>query len=97
MASLGDNPAALAALIEAHGGRIIEGPKMRFECELGNARKVIGEIQRLGLDCDRVPNGERQGNNFQGKACSFVTFSVVRQSPKTTADESNVLMRAIIR
>jgi hypothetical protein len=97
MASLGDNPEALAAYIAHLGGEVILGPKFRFECELGNARKIISEVQRLGLDCERVPNGERQGNDSQGKACSFTMFRVVHQSPKTNADESNVLMRAVIR
>jgi hypothetical protein len=68
---------------------------MRFECNLGDARTVITEIQRLGLDCERI--SERQGNDFQGKACSITTFAVVRQPSKTTADESSVLMRAVIR
>ena len=95
MASLGDNPQALAAFIESVGGRIIEGPKFRFECELGDARKIIGEVHRHGLTCE--PVCERQGNDFQGKACSITTFAVLRQPPKTSVDETNLLMRAIIR
>ena len=93
--SLGDSPQALAALIQSLGGRIIEGPKFRFECNLGDAREIIGEVQRRGLDCERL--AERQGNDLQGKACSISTFAVVRQSPKTSRDETSLLMRAICR
>jgi hypothetical protein len=95
MASLADDPESLARYIEHLGAEVIPGPKFRFECELGNARKIIGEVQRLGLDCERI--SERQGNDFQGRACSITTFAVLREPPKTSFDESNLLMRAIIR
>jgi hypothetical protein len=88
--SLADDPQALASYIRSIGGTPIEHDKIRFEIELSQTRKVIPEINKLGLRCEKV--SERQGNDLQGRVCSIATIQVYRKPPPTEYQSAQNLM-----
>jgi hypothetical protein len=94
--SIADNPNALAAYVEHLGGTPLEHSQFRFEIPLAETRRVIPEINKLGLRAKKVD--ERQGNDINGRACSYAIIELRRQTPETDnySAERN-LMRAIIR
>jgi hypothetical protein len=93
--ALADNPEALAAYIRHLGGEPIEHRTFRFEIPLGETRRVIPEINKLGLRCTKV--SERQDNDSNGKACSIATIEIKRQPKKSEYQQERDLMSAIIR
>jgi hypothetical protein len=94
--SIADNTNALAAFVQHLGGTPLEHQNFRFEIPLSETRKVIPEINKLGLRAEKV--AERQGSDINGRACSYATIELRRQRPETDnySAERN-LMRAIIR
>ena len=95
MADLADNPDALAAFVRHLGGTPVEHPRFRFEIPLAEARRIIPEVNKLGLRCEKV--GERQDSDPNGRACSIATIQVYRQPAPTEYDDARNLMRAIVR
>lgn len=93
--SLADDPRALASYIQSLGGTLIEHEKVRFEIPLAETRKIIPEVNKLGLRCEKV--AERQGNDLQGRVCSIATIQVYRQPAQTEYQAERNLMAAIIR
>jgi hypothetical protein len=95
--ALADNPEALRGYIEALGGSMVEHPaRFRFEIPLSEARRIIPEINKLNLRCEKV--GERQDSDINGRACSIATIELRRQQPQTDSySVERNLMAAIIR
>jgi hypothetical protein len=90
------SPELIAGRIEQLGGTIIPHNKLRFECTLSDARKIITEVGRLGgVSCEKI--GERQDRDMQGRACSVGVFKVIREPAKSDYDQERNLMAAIIR
>ncbi len=51
-------------------------------------------MNRLGLRCEKV--AERQGNDFNGRACSYATIELRRPpAPTEYQDERNLMMVAV--
>jgi hypothetical protein len=73
---------SLAAYIRHLGGEPIEHRCFRFEIPLGETRRVIPEINKLGLRCTKV--SERQDSDINGKACSIATIELKRQPAETS-------------
>jgi hypothetical protein len=93
---IADNPDALAAYVEHLGGEIVpHETKFRFEIPLCEARRVIPEINKLDLRCEKV--SERQTSDVNGHAISMATIELRRQPEPTEYDDTRNLMRAIIR
>jgi hypothetical protein len=85
----------LATYVEHLGGTPIEHRNFRFEIPLSEARKVIPEINRLGLSAKKI--SERQDTDFQGRTCSIAIIEL-RRSPKPTEyDDQRNLMRIVCR
>jgi hypothetical protein len=96
MTSIADNPDALAAFVENLGGTIVAAPTFRFQIPLGETRRIIPEINRLGLKCERV--SEHQGvDPYNGNAISIATIELRRQPEKDSYDEHRALMAAVCR
>jgi hypothetical protein len=93
--SLADNPDALAEYVRHLGGKPIEGRTFRFEMELSQTRRIIPEITKLGVRCDKV--AERQGRDVNGHACSIATIELRRPPAKTEYEDERSLIAAIIR
>jgi hypothetical protein len=94
MSDLADDPQALAAYVRAIGGTPIEHDKFRFEIELSQTRKIIPEVNKLGLRCEKV--AERVGNDMQGRTCSIATIQVYRRpAPTEYESERNLMMVAV--
>jgi hypothetical protein len=92
--SIADNPNALDAYVEHLGGTPLGNS--RYEIPLGDARRVIPEINKLGLRAKKVD--ERQGSDINGHACSFAIIELRRQPAETdNYSAERTLMRAIIR
>jgi len=69
------DPQWLARYVSDLGGDVqYDTPNFRFELPLSEVRRVIPEINKLGLACDRV--SERQGRDVNGRACSIATIKV---------------------
>jgi hypothetical protein len=90
MSDITHDPQALASYIETLGGTVIEGEKFRFEMPLSETRKIIPEVNKLGLRCERV--AERVGNDLQGKVCNIATIAVYRKPPPTEYESAQNLM-----
>jgi len=95
MADLADDPNALAAYVRHLGGEPVEHARFRFEAPLSEMRKIIPELNRLGLRCDKV--AERQDSDLQGRACSIATIELRRQPAPTEYDDARNLMRIVCR
>jgi len=91
MADIADNPEALAAYVRHLGGEPIPHRTFRFEIPLSEARRVIPEINKLGLRCEKV--SERQGND----ACSYATIELKRPPEETEYDDERHLMWAAVK
>ena len=59
--TIADDPQALAGFVRHLGGEIVEAPTFRFEIPLAETRRVVPEINKLGLRCERI--SERTGTD----------------------------------
>ena len=80
--TIADNPEALAGFVRHLGGEIVEAPTFRFEIPLAETRRVIPEINKLGLRCERI--SERTGTDpNNGNAITVATIELRRQPEKS--------------
>jgi hypothetical protein len=93
--TLADNPQALAAFVRHLGGEPIPHRTFRFEIPLSETRRVVPEINKLGLKCEKV--AERQDSDSNGRAHSIATIEIRRPPEKTDYEIEHGLMAAIIR
>jgi hypothetical protein len=95
--SIADNPTALASYVRHLGAEVLTGTRtFQFECPLGEVKRVVPEIYRLGLRCERL--AERTGvDPFNGNAITVATIEIRRRGEKDTYDEERGLMAALIR
>jgi hypothetical protein len=94
--SIADDSNALAAYISHLGGEIIQAPTFRFQIPLGEVRRVVPEINRLGLQAVKVD--EHTGSDANGKCCSIATVELRRKpEEKSEYDQERDLMMAVIR
>jgi hypothetical protein len=93
--TIADNPEALASYVRHLGGEPIDARTFQFEIPLGEARRVIPEINRLGLTCAKL--AERTGSDANGKTCSIATIEIQRRPEKSEYEQERSLMSAIIR
>jgi hypothetical protein len=93
--SVADDPEMLAHYLRSLGAEVIPGPKFKFEIPLSETRKIIPEVSKLGLRCEKI--AERQSHDLQGRACSIATIQLFRQPAQTEYDAERNLMAAIIR
>jgi hypothetical protein len=93
--SLADNPEALASYVRHLGGEPIEARTFQFEIPLSEARRVIPEINRLGLRCEKI--SERQDSDINGRACSIATVEVSHQPAPTEYERGASLMAVACR
>ncbi len=91
--TIADNPEALARYVEHLGGEIVEAPTFQFKIPLAETRRVVPEINRLGLRCAKV--NEYTDNN--GHSITVATIELRRQPEKTDYEQERNLMSAIIR
>jgi hypothetical protein len=96
MSDIADNPEALAAYVRHLGGTPIAHRTFRFEMPLSETKRVIPQIAKLNLRCEKV--GERTDNDTNGKTCSIATIEISRRpTEKTDYQAERDLMAAIIR
>jgi hypothetical protein len=94
--TIADNPEALAGFVRHLGGEIVEAPTFRFEIPLAETRRVIPEINKLGLRCERI--SERTGTDpNNGNAITVATIELRRQPEKSAYQEERDLMARLIR
>jgi hypothetical protein len=93
--SIADNPEALAAFVRHLGAEVVPHDRFRLEIPLSETRRIIPEINKLGLRCEKV--AERQGSDFNGRACSYATIELRRPPEKTEYDDQRHLMWAAVR
>jgi hypothetical protein len=87
---------SLAGLVTHLGGTPVEHKNFRFEIELGEVRRVVPEIIRLGdLQCVKVD--EYTGNDFNGKTCSIAVIEIQRRPEKSEYEEERGLMSVVCR
>jgi hypothetical protein len=91
--SIADNPTLLAEYIQGLGGTIVD--ERHFEIRLAEARKIIPEINRLGLRAEKV--SERQGHDPNGRVCGYATIELRPPSPPTEYSDMRNLMWATQR
>jgi hypothetical protein len=93
--TISDNPKALAAYVESLGGEVLPTETFRFNMPLAETRRIIPEINKLGLACTKV--NEFTGNDANGKSCTIVTIGLSRQPEETSEyQQERSLMAAII-
>lgn len=95
MSDIADDPQALAAFVRHLGGEPVAHRTFRFEMPLAETKRIIPEITKLNLRCEKV--AERQDNDLQGKACSIATIEVSRLPEKSDYQTERDLMAALIR
>jgi hypothetical protein len=94
--SIADDPQALAGYIRHLGGEILEGRRtFQFEIPLGETRRIVPEINKLGLQAVKID--EHTGSDINGKTCSIATIELRRQPEETAYQQERNLMSAIIR
>ena len=94
--TIADNPEALAGFVRHLGGEIVEAPTFKFEIPLSETRRVIPEINKLGLRCERI--SERTGTDpNNGNAITVATIELRRQPEKSAYQEERDLMAMLIR
>jgi hypothetical protein len=93
--AIADDPQTLAGYIRHLGGTPVEHRNFRFEIPLGETRRVIPEINKLGLRCTKV--AERQDDDANGRACSVATIEISRQPAKSEYQQTRDLMSVICR
>jgi hypothetical protein len=77
------NSNALASLIEAHGGTIVEGATLRFDLPRSEVEKVIPKINDYHDEVHVRRISERQENNpINGGVMSVVRLECFRSSEK---------------
>jgi hypothetical protein len=67
------NPTALASLIEAHGGTIVEGPTLRFDLPRSEIAKVIPRINDYHEEVRVRPIRERREQSPKGDGLITIT------------------------
>jgi hypothetical protein len=72
------DPHTVAGVVTELGGRVINGPTLRFELPQSEVKEVIPKLNELGLRCERV--GERVGDHPRqiNRQCSFVTIALYK-------------------
>jgi hypothetical protein len=93
--ALADNPDALAAYVEQLGGEVIPGRTFRFEMPLSETRRIIPDINKLGLRAEKI--SERQTSDANGHAISVATIELRRAPAPTEYDDERNLMRIVCR
>jgi|SRR5271165_3797736 len=82
---------SLAGLVRHLGGEPIEHKNFRFEAPLGEMRRIVPEINRLGdLQCVKVD--ERTGSDINGRTCSIATIEIRRRPEKSEYEQGSSLM-----
>jgi hypothetical protein len=77
------NSNALASLIEAHGGTIVEGPTLRFDLPRSEVEKVIPKINDYHEEVHVRRISERQENSPTGSGLmSVVRLECYRSNEK---------------
>jgi hypothetical protein len=95
--TIADNPEALAAYIRHLGGEPIQARTFRFEIPLAETRRVIPEINKLGLRCEKV-NERTDIAATTGHSITVATIELRRQpAEKSEYEQERSLMAAIIR
>ncbi len=84
--------ATVAGLVEALGGTVIpDAPRLTFDCELSEVRRIIPELNRLGVACDKV------GERVEQHATKYGVCSVVRiecsKAPEQKLDHLPEILR----
>ena len=95
--NIADDTAALAGFIRHLGGEVLTGTRtFQFQIPLGETRRVIPEVNKLGLKCEKV--GEYTGSDSNGWTCSIATVEVRRKpEEKSEYEQERNLMMAVIR
>jgi hypothetical protein len=94
--TIANDPQALAQFVRHLGGEIVEAPTFRFEIPLAETRRVVPEINKLGLRCERI--SERTGTDpNNGRARTLATIEIRRQPEKSAYEEERSLMSTLIR
>ena len=94
--TIANDPQALASYVRHLGGEIVEAPTFRFEIPLAETRRVVPEINKLGLTCERI--SERTGTDPKnGNAITVATIELRRQPEKSAYQEERDLMATLIR
>ena len=90
--TIADNPEALAGFVRHLGGEIVEAPTFRFEIPLAETRRVIPEINKLGLRCETNQRTHRHRLPTNGNAITVATIELRRQPEKSAYQEERDLM-----
>jgi hypothetical protein len=96
--SIADNPNTLAGYVRHLGAEVLTGTRtFRFEVPLGEVKRVVPEIYRLGLRCEKV--SERTGTDpYNGNAITVATIEIRRPpEEKSEYEQERNLMMAVIR
>ncbi len=93
--SIADDPQALARYVEHLGGEIVPAETFRFRIPLAETRRIVPEINRLGLRCAKV--NEYTDNDTNGHSITVATIELRRQPEPTSYERERNLMSAIIR
>jgi hypothetical protein len=95
--TIADSPNALADYVRHLGAEVLTGTRtFQFEIPLGEVKRVVPEINRIGLRCERL--AERTGTDpLNGNAITVATIEIRRPPEKTEYEEERNLMSAIIR
>jgi hypothetical protein len=96
-ASVADDPQMLARYVENLGGQIVEHRTFRFEIPLSETRRIIPELNGLGLRCEKV--GERQCSDVNNRAISVALIELRRQPQEESSysAERSLMARIIQR
>jgi hypothetical protein len=96
MSKLADNPDALAAYVRHLGCEPIPARTFQFEMPLSETRRIIPEINKIGLRAEKI--GERQTADANGRAISVARIELRRQPAQTDSySVERNLMTAIIK
>jgi hypothetical protein len=93
--TIADDPQALAQFVRHLGGEIVPAETFRFRMPLAETRRIVPEINKLGLRCEKV--NEYTDNDANGKSCTIAVVELRRQPEKTAYQETRDLMAALIR
>jgi hypothetical protein len=94
--TIADDARALARYVEHLGGEIVPAETFRFRIPLAETRRVVPEINKLGLRCEKI--NEYTDNDANGKSITVATIELRRQpAEKSEYEQERSLMAAIIR
>ncbi len=94
--TIAGDPQALARYVEHLGGQVIPAETFRFRIPLAEARRVVPEINRLGLRCAKV--SEYTDSDLNGHSITVATIELRRQpEEKSDYEQARTLMAAVIR